>query len=315
MLSLTVVIPLYNKEAYVKNTLLSLANQRKKPVEIIVVDDASTDSSLALVEQTFRELEAAFAATRLKIIRLTENKGPGNARNIGICEATSDLICFLDADDAYHPDFVETVTNYMSQKQIDLLVVGFQLQPSLALYPKIEKLQPYLSALTNDLFLLPNPLLAVSCPHFFMGRGSNVVVYRKWIGEHRYETGSLLNEGVDFWYRVLKTVHSIPQSNVGLLHGKYILVTEVQGSLSRRTYTHWKELKEPPSVARFRSSTNPFDKQLSGMLTLRWYRHAMKSIDSSRQKMYFVFHHRKLILKALRAKLARGFMKAGAFRD
>jgi hypothetical protein len=96
---------------------------------------------------------------------------------------------------------------------------------------------------------------------------------------------------------------------VGLLHGKYILVTEVQGSLSRRTYTHWKELKEPPSVARFRSSTNPFDKQLSGMLTLRWYRHAMKSIDSSRQKMYFVFHHRKLILKALRAKLARGFMK------
>jgi glycosyltransferase involved in cell wall biosynthesis len=309
MLSLTVVIPLYNKEAYVKNTLVSLADQQQKPREIIVVDDASTDSSLAIVEQTFSELGSAFAATNVKIIKLAENAGPGNARNIGIGESTSDLICFLDADDAYHPDFVETVTHYMLSKQIDFLVVGFQLQPSLALYPKIDKLKAYLSSVTDELYSLPNPLLAVSSPHFFMGRGSNVVVYRKWIGEHRYETGAVLNEGVDFWYRVLKTVHSNSQSNVGLLYGSYIHVTEVQGSLSRRTYSHWKELKEPPTVERFRLSTNPFDQQLSGMLTLRWYRHAMKSMDSAGQKIRFVFHHRMLILRAVRYKLVRGFIK------
>lgn len=309
MLSLTVVIPLYNKEAYVRNTIVSLANQRHKPVEIIVVDDASTDGSLAIVKQTFSELEPAFASTSVKIIALTENAGPGNARNIGICESTSDLICFLDADDAYHPDFVETAMRYMRGERIDFLVVGFQLQPSRALYPKTDKLKPYLSSVTDELFLLPNPLLAVSSPHFFMGRGSNVVVFRKWIGEHRYETGSLLNEGVDFWYRVLKTVHSSTGTKVGLLHGNYIHVTEVQGSLSRRTYGHWKELKAPPSVGRFRLSNNPFDQQLSGMLTLRWYRHAMKSIGSSGQKVLFVYHHRALLLRALRYKFVRGFMR------
>lgn len=309
MLSYTVVIPLFNKEKYIQKAITSLAFQSKKPFEIIVVDDASTDASLRVAKNCFLMYKAAFAKTKIKIIALKNNSGPGNARNRGLEKATGDLISFLDADDYYEKEFIATAVHYMHQEQIHFLVAGIKLHPSGVKYPETKKIKGHLRAINNELYVLPNPLFAVSSPYFFMGRGSNVVVVRKCIGFHRYETGSLLNEGVDFWYRVLKSVVENKAFKVGLLAGNYIRVTEVQGSLSRKKYKHWNELKIPPTVTRYAKSTNEFDLQLAGMLSLRWLGHAMKNLSPFNHKVVFVYRHKKIWQRALLYKLKRNFIK------
>jgi GT2 family glycosyltransferase len=93
-----VIVPLYNKVATVARALTSIVNQTFSDIEIIVVDDGSTDASA--------QIAAGFADARLRVIR-QENRGPGAARNRGIAESSSDLIAFLDADDEWLPEFLE----------------------------------------------------------------------------------------------------------------------------------------------------------------------------------------------------------------
>lgn len=96
----SIVVPLFNKESTVKRTLLSILSQEYQNLEIIVVDDGSTDNSLHIVEQI------AHIDDRIKIITQI-NAGPGAARNRGLAAATGALISFLDADDEYEPLFLD----------------------------------------------------------------------------------------------------------------------------------------------------------------------------------------------------------------
>ena len=313
MLKYSVVIPLYNKEHYIRETITSLALQRRKPDELILVDDASSDNSLTVAKLAFLELQEAFSTTSIGIIELAINGGPGNARNVGLEQATGDLISFLDGDDSYEEGFIETAISYMTHEHIKFLVVGMKLSPSNIQYPDVSKLKPFLSPINDELFTLPHPLIAVSSPFFFMGRGSNVVVFREMIGSHRYETNSLLNEGVDFWYRILKSVVAEKHGKIGLLKGDYILVTEVPDSLSRKKYTTWKEPKIPPTVSRYRRSKDKYDQQLAGMLSLRWFKHALNNLPNYRQKGLFVFQHKSLLVRAFKYRFEREFIKNRGF--
>lgn len=92
----SVVIPLYNKEQYVEQTLHSALSQTYRDYKIVIVDHGSTDNSLRKVER--------FDDPRIRIIR-QPNAGVSAAQNWGIAEAHLDLIAFLDADDLWERDF------------------------------------------------------------------------------------------------------------------------------------------------------------------------------------------------------------------
>ena len=96
----TVVIPLYNKERFIAETLNSLLSQTYSDFEVIVVNDGSTDNSEAVVQQ--------FADSRIHYY-LRENKGVSAARNFGITMSNGDYIAFLDSDDYWYPDFLQTM--------------------------------------------------------------------------------------------------------------------------------------------------------------------------------------------------------------
>ncbi len=95
----TVVIPLYNKAPYVERALKSVFAQTFTDFEVIVVDDGSTDGGGEIVKQ--------FNDPRLRLITQT-NQGVAAARNRGIREAKADYIAFLDADDEWLPNHLET---------------------------------------------------------------------------------------------------------------------------------------------------------------------------------------------------------------
>lgn len=98
---ISIVIPLYNKEREISATLGSVLGQTMPPTEIIVVDDGSTDSGRAIVENMGSPL-----------IRLIcqPNAGVSAARNRGAREASGELIAFLDADDLWHEGYLEEIS-------------------------------------------------------------------------------------------------------------------------------------------------------------------------------------------------------------
>jgi glycosyltransferase involved in cell wall biosynthesis len=100
MVSVSVVIPLYNKALYIEQTIKCVFEQTIQDFEIVVVDDGSTDDGYARV--------AAIKDSRVKLIS-QENAGAGAARNRGILEARTDFIAFLDADDEWETDHLEVL--------------------------------------------------------------------------------------------------------------------------------------------------------------------------------------------------------------
>lgn len=106
MTKFSVLIPLYNKEKHIKETLNSVLAQTFQDFEIIVVNDGSTDNSLFEVSNIKDE--------RIKLFTI-ENQGVSHARNYGIEKSNGKLLAFLDADDRWYPNHLEHL-NLLNQK-------------------------------------------------------------------------------------------------------------------------------------------------------------------------------------------------------
>lgn len=102
----SVIIPLYNKEISIRNTITSVLAQTITDFELLVVNDSSTDKS--------REVVAAMADERIKIIDKA-NGGVSSARNTGIKAAKYEYVAFLDGDDFWEPDFLESILNLIKE--------------------------------------------------------------------------------------------------------------------------------------------------------------------------------------------------------
>ncbi len=96
----SIIIPLYNKEHYIENTLKSVFNQSFTDFEILIINDGSTDKSETKIQQ--------FQDNRIRYFS-KKNDGVSIARNLGIQEATAQYIAFLDADDYWYPEFLQTM--------------------------------------------------------------------------------------------------------------------------------------------------------------------------------------------------------------
>lgn len=125
MAKISVVIPVYNVKNYLEKCLNSVCNQTFEDIEVICVNDSSTDDSLKILNQ-FAEKD-----NRIKIINFEENKGVSTARNIGIETAKGEYVGFVDSDDYIDLDFYEKLYNKAVEtsaeivKGADLTVVDF----------------------------------------------------------------------------------------------------------------------------------------------------------------------------------------------
>lgn len=98
----SIIIPLYNKGNFIVNTIQSALNQTYDDFEIIIINDGSTDNSLEKLKQ--------FTDSRITIFTI-ENQGVSHARNFGISKASADYISFLDADDLWLPNHLESLSH------------------------------------------------------------------------------------------------------------------------------------------------------------------------------------------------------------
>ncbi len=114
MPKVSVIIPVYNTERYLRRCLDSVCNQTLSDIEIICVNDCSPDNSLDILN------EYATKDSRIKIIDFKENKGAAVARNTGINETQGEYIAFLDSDDYPNIDFYENLYNVAINNGADI---------------------------------------------------------------------------------------------------------------------------------------------------------------------------------------------------
>jgi glycosyltransferase involved in cell wall biosynthesis len=110
--SVSVVVPAHNSEQFISDSIQSVLSQSISPTEVIVVDDGSADGTSAVV-QAFGE--------SVRLIQ-TPNFGVSHARNIGLECATSRWIAFLDSDDTWEPNFLETFLRFASANPLAVLL-------------------------------------------------------------------------------------------------------------------------------------------------------------------------------------------------
>ena len=113
---LSVIIPCYNCEQYIHDCLLSVYKQIDNAVEIIIINDGSTDNSLSIINHFSNN----YKDKTIKVIS-QKNQGLSAARNVGITSASANYLAFLDGDDLWAPTFWETIKTAIQDLDVDLV--------------------------------------------------------------------------------------------------------------------------------------------------------------------------------------------------
>ena len=119
MVKVSVIVPVYNTQEYLTDCLLSLVKQTLSNIEIIVVNDGSTDGSLGIIQKFAKDYPE-------KIVVLNkENGGQATARNLGIQHASGEYIGFIDSDDYVHPDMYKEMYEVAKASDSDLVECNY----------------------------------------------------------------------------------------------------------------------------------------------------------------------------------------------
>ena len=115
----SVIVPVYNAEKYLSQCIESLLSQTYKEFELILVDDYSSDNSVAVCLDWIKK------DNRIKLHRMPQNSGPAKVRNVGMDLAEGDFYCFIDADDHVTPNYLECLLKKVESYEADLVWCDF----------------------------------------------------------------------------------------------------------------------------------------------------------------------------------------------
>ena len=119
---ISVIIPCYNVEKYVEKSIASIMNQTYENIEVIVIDDKSTDNTYDILKQ----LEKKYLG-KMILLQNEENRGLAYTRNFGVLKATGDYIGFIDSDDYVDKNYYDILVNKLVSEDADLVVNDIQL--------------------------------------------------------------------------------------------------------------------------------------------------------------------------------------------
>lgn len=218
----SIVIPLYNKENFVQDTLKSVLNQTFQDFEIIVVDDGSTDKSAKKVKE--------FNNPKINYFR-TENQGASKARNVGIQKANADYICFLDADDYWYPNHLDVLYNLI----LDFPEAGMYCSRYLTKVSDSKIIEPKFQGINNDFrgyvddYFYSSLIYRVAC--------TIVVAIRKSVFDDvgMFDTNISSGQDIDMWTRIVLKYKTAISDSVTAVYN-----FQIEGSLSKTNILHKK---------------------------------------------------------------------------
>lgn len=255
---ISVVIPLYNKEHYIADTLKSVLKQTCSDFEVIVIDDGSTDHSAEIV--------ATFHDERIHYI-FQENQGVAAARNRGIREATGEFIAFLDADDCWFPDYLEKMTQLA------------------AAYPHQHV---FCSAQENRIInTLPDGVTIISdhCLYDYIYFTGCMFLRREVFDKAGcFREGIQLGEDRDMWLRMACHYPTVYLNEATVSHS-YQTENNLSRSFNPSTccpYWEWYSYPYKPKSSLYRYTTNQIVDAVSALIARHDYRLALRWLNRCR---------------------------------
>ncbi len=119
---ISIVVPVYNAESYIKKTIEMVRRQTYTEWELILVDDASTDNSVGVIEEEL----VSQPDERIRLVRKEKNVGAANARNTGVDLAAGRYLAYLDADDVWIADKLQKELQFMQEQKVGFVFTGYE---------------------------------------------------------------------------------------------------------------------------------------------------------------------------------------------
>lgn len=259
----SVIIPVYNVKPYLVESLESVVGQSYRNLEIIVVDDGSTDGSTAICD------EYAEKDKRIRVIHQM-NKGLSAARNIGLDHMTGEIIAFLDSDDVFHPEMIGRMVDVMFSIDADIVVCKSKSYRTVGKMP-IDSILPD----TNQHRVVLDRAYALRAliDRTISWRAWDKIYRKKCFESIRYPAGHVY-EDVDTTYRIFDVSEWIAMLNESLvMHRKrFGSITEEFAVSSAKdrdlAYHHVSEFvdKNTPEIFTEAHRQKIHETNLSGML-------------------------------------------------
>lgn len=211
----SVIIPVYNGKKFVKNCINNLMNQTYKDMEILIVDDGSTDETLTLCEGAKQK----YSLSNLHIVS-QNNSGVSAARNKGIDKAKGKYLFFFDVDDFEEPELIQACIKQMENNKLDILITGYYFDIPYGQKNDIESIKNiYKDVLYED---------KESLHRDFINLWDNSMMYNIWnkvfrkdiVDKYnvRFPEGKAFNEDRDFVREYLRYCERVQVIKKGYYH-------------------------------------------------------------------------------------------------
>ncbi len=213
-MTVSVIVPAYNCGRYIEQTLHSLCAQTESDIEIVVVDDGSSDNTLSLAQSV------AALDQRVRVFTQSNSGRPAVARNRGLRESCGEFVAFLDADDLYHPEKIKLQLGVLARHpEVDIVfsdVVQFTVDPYAPdnecylrdrAFLKIG--QKYLQPSTDDdVFLASDNFYGFMSTQITSLCTPSVLIRREALQSEQiwFPEDFVVGEDIDLWYRLAMRV-------------------------------------------------------------------------------------------------------------
>ena len=185
----SVVIPLYNKAQYIEKTIQSVLRQSNQDFEIMIIDDGSTDQSLSAARKINDE--------RITVIS-QENRGVSVARNTGIEHAAGEFIAFLDADDMWEANYLETIGKLIDEyPQSDIFVTAYAVDMG-------NGKNHYSTQLPRETGCLDSYWRTLAKEYDFVWTSATVVRRQALLEAGCFRPGETIGQDLDMWARLAR---------------------------------------------------------------------------------------------------------------
>ena len=205
-LLVSVIIPVFNVASYIVEALDSVAHQTYGNLEIIIVDDGSTDGSGKICDDYARKDKRFYVVHQA-------NEGLSAARNTGLDLMNGEAVAFLDPDDAYHPDFIRAMVKALINENADLVVCKYTKHNTSGIMKQARKSRPLplIEAGVYDRKSILRSLVKRQLNH----AAWNKLYCKKLWNNFRYPVG-VISEDTDTTYKILNYCNNVCVINLPL---------------------------------------------------------------------------------------------------
>lgn len=236
---ISIIVPVYNVEKYIEETISCVTAQTCKDWELLLVEDCGTDGTLEVIKRCMDNSGDA----RIRLIRQTTNQGAARARNRGLQEARGRYIAYLDADDLWVPEKPERELAFMKEKDAAFVFTGYEFADEqgrgTGKVVHVPHTLSYRQALSNTTIFT-----------------TTVMFDTEKIGKKRLEMPAVKSEDTALWFRVLRegyTAYGLDENLVRYRRPKRSLSSNKLEALRRiwNLYRRSEGLSLPSSAYHF----------------------------------------------------------------